>query len=303
MRNRRVLVIGRSGQLAHALAVRAASHGIAAVVRGRPELDLTNLGQVSRALAEVEPSVVINAAAYTAVDKAEQDRDAAFKINAAGPAILATLSAARGIPLIHVSTDYVFDGLKRTPYVEDDTIAPLSVYGASKAEGEFAVRQMQPQHVILRTSWVYGVHGPNFVKTMLRLAAERTDVGVVNDQHGAPTSAADLADVIFALASHMAAQPDSMGWGTYHAAASGETTWHGVAAEIFARTRAAGMKTPVLKAIGTADYPAPACRPANSRLDCRKLEAAFGLKLPPWEASLAACLDDLLSANRERVSA
>ncbi len=303
MSNTRVLVIGRSGQLAQSLASRFACREIDAVFRGRPELDLTNLGDVSCALAEIEPAVVINAAAYTAVDKAEQDRDAAFKVNAAGPAILATLAATRGIPLIHISTDYVFDGLKRTPYVEDDAVAPLGVYGASKAEGEFAVRQMQPQHVILRTSWVYSAHGTNFVKTMLRLAAERPEVSVVNDQHGTPTSAADLADVCLSIASRIAKDAGSVPWGTYHAAGSGETTWHGFAAEIFARTRTAGLKTPHLKAIGTAEYPTPACRPANSRFDCRKLEAAFGLRLPPWKLSLSACLDDLIPANRERLSA
>jgi dTDP-4-dehydrorhamnose reductase len=303
MEKTRVLVIGRNGKLAKSLQYSRGAEALDLIFRGREECDLSNPADLDRALGEVQPALVINAATYTTVDKAESDREACFTINAEGPRRLAQWTADRNIPLIHVSTDYVFDGKKRGAYVETDEVSPLNVYGQSKAEGEAAIRALNPQHLILRTSWVYSSHGANFVKTMLRLGAERSELAVVGDQTGSPTSADDLADVILQLAARITPNPETIAWGTYHASGGGETTWHGFASEIFKCTRAAGLPAPTLQSITTADYPTPAKRPQNSRLDCSKLRETFGLTMPAWDASLLACLDQLLAEHKERLIA
>jgi dTDP-4-dehydrorhamnose reductase len=206
---------------------------------------------------------------------------------------LARLCAAASLPLIHISTDFVFDGTRRRPYVETDAVLPLGTYGASKAAGETAVQRACAQHVILRTSWVYSAHGNNFLKTMLRLGAERAELGVVDDQRGSPTSAHDLADAIFEIAPRLVAANDKPLWGTYHLTGAYETTWHGFAAEIFRQAAIRGATVPRLKAITTADYPTPARRPAYSVLDNTKFLETFGFALPDWRASLSRCMADV----------
>ncbi|WP_431857386.1 dTDP-4-dehydrorhamnose reductase [Azospirillum sp.] len=290
----KVLILGTSGQVGDALMRAAWPQDSALVGLSRPDIDMLRPETVEAAVAAHAPDLVVNATAYTAVDKAESDRDAAFTVNRDGPGRLAAACAARGIPLIHISTDYVFDGSKPGPYTEEDPVRPLGVYGASKEAGEAAVRTALPQHVILRTSWVYAVHGANFVKTMLRLGREREELGVVADQHGAPTAAADIADAIVAIARRIDSDPAGV-WGTYHFTGAGETTWHGFADRIFQRLERETGRRPRLKAIGTADYPTPARRPANSRLDCAKIRAVFGIEPPRWGDSLERVLDALLS--------
>lgn len=291
-----IAVVGKNGQVAHALIAAAARRGLALSSAGRPETDLADPASLERFLTRIAPSLVINAAAYTAVDKAETDQEAAFSINAVGPEILARLTAARGIPLVHISTDYVFDGTKPAPYVESDPIHPLSVYGASKAAGEAGVRDSNPSHLILRTSWVYSAQGANFVKTMLRLGATRDEIGVVADQTGCPTYAPDIAEIILSLAPRLAEDGVDIPWGTYHLTGRGPTTWHDFAAEIFRLAAAKGLKTPRLKAITTADYPTPATRPQNSVLDNSKIENAFEVSRRDWRASLSDCIG-LLAAT------
>lgn len=286
----KVLVIGRSGQVARALIERAPSApagGAAVTALGRPDVDLTAPDTLARALAAAAPDVVVNAAAYTAVDAAESDEAAAQALNAAGPGHLAQQCAAAGIPLIHISTDYVFDGTLARPYREDDPLAPASAYGRTKAAGEAAVRAAGGRTLIARTAWVYSPFGKNFVKTMLRLGAERDRLTVVNDQHGNPTSALDIADTLLALARKRASWP--AGGEIVHVAGQGDTTWCDFAAAIVATLPA----PPEVTGIATSDYPTPATRPANSRLDTARLEARYGLTLPPWEASLKTVLDRL----------
>jgi dTDP-4-dehydrorhamnose reductase len=249
----------------------------------RSEVDATDRAAVVACLAARNWTAVINAAAYTAVDTAEDAVAEAFMANALGPAILAEETKRRGVPLIHVSTDYVFDGTKPTPYVEDDPVRPLGVYGASKLAGEEAVRTGNPRHLIVRTSWLFGRYGRNFVKTMLRLAREGKSVRVVDDQVGTPTSALDLAAALMALA----ITPDIRDHpGIYHFANAGETSWFGFASEIFALTAALGEPTAIAEPITTSEYPTPARRPANSRLSTAKIERAFGIAPRPWEEAL-----------------
>ncbi len=297
-----IAVVGSRGQVARALVRVAAERGINLVARGRPEADLTERAGLAAFLAATNPALVVNAAAYTAVDKAEAEREAAFALNAEGPGRLAQLCGARGVPLVHLSTDYVFDGRGTRPYREDDAIAPASVYGASKAAGEVAIRAAQPQHVILRTAWVYDGEGQNFLRTMLRLAATRDEIGVVDDQQGSPTYAIDIANAILDLAPRLTAPASADGpttagpttglapWGTYHLTGAGTTTWAGFARMIFATAGPLGFKAARVKAITTADYPTPARRPAYSVLDNGKLAATFGIALPPWQEALARCL-------------
>jgi dTDP-4-dehydrorhamnose reductase len=293
-----IAVVGASGQVARALVRAAAERGQALAIGGRPDVDLTDAASISAFLDRAAPSLVINAAAYTAVDKAETDTAAAVALNVEGPARLAAWCASRGVPLIHISTDFVFDGRASKPYREDDVRNPLSVYGRTKSDGEDAVRAALAQHIIVRTAWVYGANGNNFLKTMLRLGAERDVVRVVADQHGTPTSADDIAGAILDIAKHVGTNADLSPWGTYHLVAGGETTWHGLAAEIFARASQAGLKTPKLEAITTADYPTPAARPAYSVLDTSKIRAAFGIALPPWQKGVADCVRQL--ANQKQ---
>ncbi|MFC5355640.1 dTDP-4-dehydrorhamnose reductase [Azospirillum himalayense] len=296
----RLLLTGADGQLGWEVARRAAPAGIACRSTGRATLDITDRDAVRRLVREAAPSVVVNAAAYTAVDKAEADADAAYAVNRDGPAHLAEACADAGVPLIHVSTDYVFDGSKPTPYREDDPVAPLGVYGASKLAGEEAVRRLCPRHVILRTAWVYGVHGHNFVKTMLRLGRERDRLRVVDDQRGCPTFAGDLADTLLALAERLDVTAGAMpaeGFGTFHATGQGATSWCGFARRIFELAAPHLAKVPHVEAITTADFPTPARRPANSVLDCGRLARVHGLTLRPWEMALPGMLDSVLSSS------
>jgi dTDP-4-dehydrorhamnose reductase len=291
----RLLIAGWQGQLARALAEEAPRRAeVRAFAIGRPALDICELPTIERALNDHSPDVVVNSAAYTAVDQAESDEAAAFALNATGPGLLAAAAARRGVAVIHVSTDYVFDGSKSAPYVETDATAPLNVYGRSKLAGETAVAAANPRHVILRTAWVHSPWGKNFVKTMLRLGAERDIVRVVDDQVGSPTYAPHLASAILEIAARIGRGGMSQAdWGLYHAAGSGETSWCGLAREVFAQSSARGMKTPHVEAISAAQYPTPARRPANSRLDCGKLERRLGISLPHWRDGVNDCLNRL----------
>jgi dTDP-4-dehydrorhamnose reductase len=286
-----VLVTGGTGQLASALA-----HAQGIVRVGRPAFDFDRPDTIEATFRAAVPSLVVNAAAYTAVDAAETDADAAYRANAAGPAILARLCAEANIPLIHVSTDYVFDGTKPTPYVETDPVAPQGVYGASKLAGEEAVRLSQAKAVILRTAWVYAATGKNFVRTMLAVGKTRDRLTVVADQHGCPTTAAELAEAVLAII----ARVNQTGWdpaykGIFHAAGTGATTWHGLAVATFEEAARHGAKVPVVEPIATADWPTPAKRPANSRLDCTRLHDVFGVRLPHWRESLTRTVDTIFA--------
>jgi dTDP-4-dehydrorhamnose reductase len=284
----KILLTGCAGQLGRELKRSLASLG-ELVACDRRQLDLADPDALRAAVRSIAPSVIINAAAYTAVDKAEAETELADAINATAPGLLAEEAKRLGSLLIHYSTDYVFDGTKATPYQEDDATTPLSAYGRSKRQGEIAIAAAGARHLILRTSWVYGLHGTNFMKTMLRLARERDELRVVGDQIGAPTWSRHLADVTaLILASRSTAE------GLYHLAAAGETSWHGYAAAIFAEARAAGLleKSPTVQRITSAEYPLPAPRPANSRLDCTRFTSDFGMTLPDWRTGLADCLAD-----------
>lgn len=287
MRQQKILVIGREGQLARALRERGAAEGRPLTALGRPQVDLARPETIEAALATVEPVVVVNAAAYTAVDQAEIDQSEAFAINRDGVAALAAAAVSQAVPLIHVSTDYVFDGHKPSAYSEDDATAPAGVYGASKRAGEIAVAEAGGPSLTVRTAWVYSPFGKNFVKTMLRLAGERPRLRVVDDQRGSPTSAHDLADVVLALADRLTQRESTFAPGeVFHAAGSGETTWCGLAREIMRISAEAGGPSAEVDAIATADFPTPAMRPANSRLDCGKLVATLGRPLPDWRTSV-----------------
>jgi dTDP-4-dehydrorhamnose reductase len=290
----RVLVAGRTGQLAQELRARLPADGHEVVAQEAPELDLTDAGSINRAMEAARPDAVVNAAAYTAVDKAESQRDQAFAVNATGAGLLAKAAASRRLPFIHLSTDYVFAGDGGAPYAEDASTSPLGVYGESKLAGEQAVAAANPRSLIIRTAWVCSPHGSNFVKTMLRLAREREVVSVVADQHGAPTFAEDLADAIARLLPRLAAaSAGDEAFGLFHLTGAPHTTWHGFAQAIFDEAAARGLRTPALKAIGTADYPTPARRPADARLDCGRIARIHGIQAADWRRSLARCLDAL----------
>jgi dTDP-4-dehydrorhamnose reductase len=284
-----ILVTGGSGQLAHALDRGATGRAMLRV--GRPTFDFDQPDGLHLLLREVAPSLIVNAAAYTAVDKAEEVPEAAYRANRDGPALLAGYCAEAGIPLVHVSTDYIFDGLKGAPYTETDPPSPTGVYGASKLAGEQAVAASGARAVVLRTSWVYAETGKNFVLTMLNAAKKTSQLRVVADQRGCPTAAADLAAAILAIADRLADGWDAEPAGVYHAAGSGETTWHGLAEAVFARAERHGLARPAVAAIATADWPTPARRPPDSRLDCGKLQRAFGLRLPDWRDSVDRTVD------------
>lgn len=281
----RILVTGRDGQLARSLAERSTSQpGLELQFAARPQSDLAVPGSVGAAIRDARPDLVVSAAAYTAVDKAEQEGDLAHRINAEAVGEIAQAAASVAAPVIHVSTDYVFGGTGNSPMREEEPIAPLGAYGQTKADGEAALRAGQGDHLILRTAWVYSPFGANFVKTMLRLSQDRDEIPVVADQVGSPTNALDLADVILALAARRLAG-DASGWGeTYHAAGSGRASWADFAAEIM---RLSGSDTRI-RPIATADFPTPAKRPAWSVLDGGKLHRQFGLALPHWRESLPA---------------
>jgi dTDP-4-dehydrorhamnose reductase len=296
----RVLVIGRTGQIATELLPRLAAAGHAALALEPPAFDLTDPAQVAAAFAQCAPEAVVNCAAYTAVDRAEDERDLAFAVNATGPRLLGEAAARAGIPVVHYSTDYVFDGTQETPYTEADPPNPVGVYGASKLAGEQALHAAQPRSVTLRTAWVCSPFGNNFVKTMLRLGRERPALRVVADQHGAPTFAADLAAAAVALLPRLVAAPagDPV-FGITHLTGTPWTTWHGFAAAIFAAAARRGQPAPALTAITTAEYPTRARRPANARLDCSRAATLLGLPPQDWRDGLERCLDALMAQDQE----
>ena len=295
----RVLVVGRIGQVGTELALKLPAAGHEILSLEPPELDLLKPETVRAAFDAFRPEIVVNAAAYTAVDKAEDDSALAYAINRDGTALLGSESARLGVAMIHFSTDYVFAGDKPSPYVETDLTGPVGVYGASKLAGDEALLAANPRSVVLRTAWVCSAHGGNFVKTMLRLGRDRPELGVVADQHGAPTFADDLADAVVALIPRLAAAPaGDPGFGTFHLTGAPYTTWHGFAAVIFAGAAARGEKTPALKSITTADYPTKAQRPANSRLDCARITQVHGIMPADWRVSLDRCLTTLTGKQR-----
>lgn len=289
-----LLLIGANGQLGWEVARRAHRAGLRCDALGKDELDVTEPDAVFRIVSRLSPSVAINAAAYTNVDGAESDASA-FAVNRDGVAHLAQACGAADIPLIHMSTNYVFDGCKRTPYTEDDRASPLGAYGRSKLAGEEVVRECCPKHVILRTAWVYGIHGHNFVKRMLRLGAERERIRVVNDQYGNPTFAGDLAEVILMLAQRMepGIWPDQ-GFGTFHCAGAGITTWCDLARAIFDIAGPKLRHLPEIEAIATADYPTPAKRPQYSVLDCSRLARTHDIVMRPWTLGLVEMLESVV---------
>lgn len=290
---RHVLVTGGSGQVGRELGRYAWPKGWAARVITRAELDLTDTAAIAATVAERPWAAVINAAAYTAVDKAEIDQVTAWAVNALAPAAFAQACRTANVPLVQVSTDYVFDGTKQDAWEEDDPVAPLGVYGASKLGGELAVRSSGARHAIVRTAWVVSAHGANFVKTMLRVSAEQSALRVVDDQHGSPTSAADLAHALATVATRMADDAHAP-TGVFHFANTGLTTWCGFARAVFAGAAARGRPRPEVEAITTADYPTLAKRPANSLLATARIEQAYGIRPRPWAAALDPILDELI---------
>jgi dTDP-4-dehydrorhamnose reductase len=290
-----ILLFGARGQLGRELAAAAAAANIYVGGPGRDEIDIADPKAVGDAIARRQPDLVINAAAYTKVDRAESEPQAAWRANAIGPKVLAEATDKAGIPIVHISTDYVFDGTKDGPYREDDPIAPLGVYGQSKAAGEAAVRKAAPRHLIVRTAWLYSRHGSNFAKTMIRLAAERDELKVVADQFGSPTAAADLAHAIVGIAPRLV-EP-GMPCGTFHLAGDGATSWFGFAARIVEEQARITRRRPKLTPIATADHPTAARRPKNSALDSDRFAEAFGVRLGAWQDSVAPTVAAILSAG------
>jgi len=288
----KILVAGAQGQLARALLERyRLRSGFEMIALGRPELDLLDPMSIERAVETVRPNLLVNAAAYTAVDKAEREVSAAFSVNRDGAGALAAAAGVHGCPMIHVSTDYVFDGAKPAPYVENDATGPVGAYGRSKLAGEVAVAAANRQHLILRTAWLFSAVGSNFLKTIMRLARERPELRVVADQYGNPTYAPHLAEAILDIAAHLAKDRTAADrWGIYHAVAAGETSWHGFAEAIVTAAAPLGVPPVPVIPITSAEYPTPARRPANSRLDCSKLRRAFGIQLPDWRDGLQECM-------------
>ncbi|HYD64532.1 dTDP-4-dehydrorhamnose reductase [Azospirillum sp.] len=290
-----LLVTGAAGQVGAEFRRQPGLRAFRLNALDRAALDIGDAEAVSAAVATIRPDVVVNAAAYTAVDKAESEPERAFAVNRDGAAHLARACAARGVPLIHISTDYVFDGAKDGPWREDDPIGPLGAYGASKAAGEAAVRESWDRHVIVRASWIYGALGPNFVRTMLRLGATRDRLTVVDDQWGRPTEAGNLAAALLTVAGRVI-DGGSGAYGTFHYSGGGEpTSWHGFARAVFDRVAARGGRVPEVAAIPSRDYPSPIRRPANSVLDTTRFQAAFGVAAPPWRESLRGVLAELLT--------
>jgi len=285
---RRILVTGRGGQLATGLEAALPVQGFEALLVGQPEFEFDKPESVIAAFQALKPDAVVNCAAWTAVDAAEDDEAGAFRANALGPALLGQLTREAGIPIIQISTDYVFDGLKGAPYLETDAPNPLGAYGRTKLAGEWAAQAANPRCIVLRTAWVFAPMGRNFLRTMLALGETRPELRVVADQWGSPTAAPDLADTIAAILARLR----NHGWhddlaGTYHATGGGFTNWHAFAEAIFTEAARHGAPRPKVQAITTADYPTKAKRPADGWLDNSKLAQVFGLALPPWEAGLA----------------
>jgi len=287
----RLLVVGNHGQVGNALLDPAPPYDAAVIALDRSALDVTEPAEVMARIAEVRPDVVVNASAYTAVDEAEADSEAAFAVNDTGVRNLAAACRSAGAALVHISTDYVFDGVKKEPYREDDPVDPINVYGCSKEAGERALRASLDRHAIVRTSWVFSARRQNFVRTMLRLGQDRDEIAVVADQTGCPTPAHDLADVIFRVAQRL--HQDAAVAGTYHYCGRAPTSWHGFAEAVFDLAAPWTGRRPRLRAITSAERPTAARRPANSVLDCTKIAEVFGIAQRPWRDGLAAVVNAL----------
>lgn len=284
----KILVTGATGQVGYCLQQQLQAKGWDYVALTRNELDISDAHAVEKHVAEIKPTVIINAAAYTAVDKAEQEKEIAYAINRDGPANLARAAKSINAAILHISTDYVFAGDAEGSYREDAPTAPQGVYGQSKLDGEQAVIAANDKHIILRTAWVFGEHGNNFVKTMIRLGRTRDALGIVADQEGGPTYAGDIAAALLQIAQQYA-ENKTISWGIYHFSGLPHISWFGFAKQIFAEVQQAEIydkPIPQLNAITTADYPTPAKRPANSKLDCNKLEQAFGIAPSNWQSAL-----------------
>jgi dTDP-4-dehydrorhamnose reductase len=294
----RLLLLGGTGQVGREFLSLDLPKGVDLVAPRRNELDVSNPEAIADIIAAGPWHTVINAAAYTNVDRAESEADLAFAINAGAPASLARETARLGILLIHISTDYVFDGRKGAPYVETDATAPLNVYGRSKLAGEQSVIATNPRHVVLRTSWVYSPHGHNFVRTILRLAGERERLTIVDDQHGCPTAARDIARACRDIALLCAGEPADVRYGVYHFCNKGETTWFGFAKAIIQMASTHLTRLPEMAPISTAEYPTPAIRPLDTRLDCSAIARSFAVSPRPWHEGLAETLDQLLPASQ-----
>ena len=291
----KILIIGASGQLGCELVQQAFSCNATVETPTRHQMDITKISQIENTIAKTQPSLVINAAAYTNVDRAETEPELAFAVNKTGTANLAQSCRERQIPLIHISTDYVFNGKKGKPYWEKDPTTPLGVYGQSKAEGEEKLRSILKAHIILRTSWLYSIFGHNFVKTILKLGQENEEISAVADHYGSPTSAADLAEALLKIAFHIVKKPKIL-WGTYHYCGNGIITWHEFAETILAMARFFGsIRTRRVKPITTDEYPTPARRPAFTALDCSRIKKNFGIIPKPWQASLQQTIGKIFS--------
>jgi dTDP-4-dehydrorhamnose reductase len=290
-----LLLVGGSGQVGEEFRALELPKDVEVVAPSRGELDLEDPLAIARTIAGQPWSAVINAAAYTDVDRAESNEPVAFAVNAEAPSQLAAETGRRGIPLIHISTDYVFDGQKGTPYIEQDEVAPLNVYGRSKLAGERCVRAANPQHVILRTSWVYSPFRKNFVRTILRLAAERERLTIVADQRGCPTAARDIARTCFDIAIRCASKPQVTRYGIYHFAGAGEASWFEFASAIVEMAGHRLSRSPEIMPIHTSEYPTPAVRARDTRLHCTAVVREFGVELKPWRQSLADTINRLLS--------
>ncbi len=293
----RLLIIGSNGQLGWELCRQGRRQAWDIQGVDLPDFDITNETQVIEQVETVGPQFIVNASAFTAVDKAESEPELAYEVNANGPRKLARVCAIHDIPLIHISTDYVFAGDKKTPYKETDVMAPIGIYGKSKAAGEKAVREELHSHIIIRTAWLYGFYGSNFVKIMLKVGKDHETISVVADQYGCPTYAADLAGAILKIIDQSEATKEKK-WGTYHYCGKGETTWHGFAEAIFyiARDKTA-LKVKKVLPIPTDAYPTPAKRPTNSVLDCNRIQSAYNIQIPPWKDSLIEMLTLLFASE------
>ncbi len=291
----KILVTGSEGQLGWELLREAKSFGFEAIGFDLPQIDITIKSDMEKIISAAKPDVVVNAAAYTNVDKAEDEQEACFAVNKTGPENLSLICDSFKIPLIHISTDYVYDGRKNAPYTEKDVMRPTNVYGKSKSEGEVAIRNILQKHIIIRTSWLYGIHGHNFVKTIIRLGKEKEEIAVVSDQFGCPTYAADLSNAILSVSSCIQKNPDDI-WGTYNLCGAGITTWHGFAEKIIEEARKhTHIKTKLVKPIASKDYPVKAIRPYFSVLDCSLVKSKFGITQKPWQESLKTGIDILLA--------
>lgn len=290
----KLLCVGQKGQLAQALIERSTASQIELVAVGRPSLDLHSLETIQTVLDDTAPDIVINTAAYTNVDAAETDSESAYKLNAEAVGILASATAAKNLPLIHISSDYVFDGSLARPYTEEDPVSPIGVYGESKRAGEVAIAAVNPKHVILRTAWLYSPFGKNFLKTMLRLAARQDRIGVVTDQFGNPTNALDLADAILRICRCIEQGAEPKNWGIFHATSQGITSWAGFAQSIFEHSRKMSGPSAIVDAISTEFYQTAAKRPKHSALSSDKLKSVYQISLPDWQTQIGSTVSRLL---------